>query len=136
VRSSTELHKDTGSYSINAGLNNEKLELAVKEIIKLFGRARNKLVSLQELKKAKDHLIGGMLLERETSEDIASLIGSEIAIRGKVTPFSEEVRMIRSVSRTELKLLAERLFAPDMLFLAFIGPWKKKDEQNLAKLIK
>jgi predicted Zn-dependent peptidase len=135
VRSSTELHKDTGSYFISAGLNNNKLEMAIKEIIKLFKRIRTKLVSLQELKRAKDHIVGGTLLERETSSDIAFLLGSEMVSRGVVTPLSEEVKIIKQVSRQELKRIAEDFFAPEKLRLAMIGPWRRSDKERFEKLL-
>lgn len=136
VRSSAELHQDTGSYSINAGLNNNKLELAIKEIMKLYKRIRSKPVTSQELKRAKDHLIGGTLLERETSSDIAFILGSDMATRGEVTPLSKEVKIIKSISSGDIKKIATEFFAPEKLRLAMIGPWNKKDEARFVKLIK
>jgi len=136
VRSSTDLYKDMGAYSIGAGLNNDKLELAVKEIMKLFKRIREKGVSAKDLKKAKDQLIGGMLLNRETSEDIATTLVSDVISYGEVTPFSEDVRIIKRINQSEIKRLAQEFFAPERLQLAMIGPWKKKDEEKFAKLLK
>jgi len=136
VRSSTELHKDTGSYSISAGLNNDKLELAIEEIMKLYKRIRTKLVSPQELKRAKNHLIGGTLLERETSSDIAFLLGSEMVSRETITPLSKEIKIIKKISRQELKKVAEEFFAPEKLRLAMIGPWRERDKERFEKLIK
>jgi len=136
VRSSTDLHQDTGSYSINAGLNNNKLELAIKEIIKLYKRIRTKPVTPKELKRAKDHLIGGTLLERETSSDIAFILASEIATRETITPLSKEVKIIKSISRGDIKKIAEEFFAPEKLQLAMIGPWGVADKDRFVKLLK
>jgi len=136
VRSFADLYQDAGTFLVSAGLDNGKLELAVKEIMKLYKRIREKTVSAKELKKAKDHLIGGMLLERETSEDIAVLLGSEIASRGSVTPFSKEIKIIKNVSATDLRKLAQEFFQPERLQLAMIGPWKKKDEERFANWLK
>jgi len=135
VRSSSELYKDAGSYLINAGLNNDKLELAIKEIAKLFRRVRTKLASQKELKRAKDHIIGGTLLERETSSDVAFILGSEMASRGTVTPLSQEVKIISGVTRSEIKRIAEEFFAPEKLRLAMIGPWKAKDKKRFERLL-
>jgi len=136
VRSYADLYMDSGSYLVSAGLDNSKLELAVKEIMKLYKRIREKPVPAKELKKAKDHLIGGMLLERETSENIAVLLGSEIASRGSVTPFSKEVKIIKSISAADLRKLARDFFQPERLQLAMIGPWKKKDAEKFTKWLK
>jgi len=136
VRGFADLYMDAGTFLVSAGLDNNKLELAVKEIMKLYKRIREKTVSAKELKKAKDHLIGGMLLERETSEDIATLLGAEVASRDSVTPFSKEIRIIKSISASDLRQLAQEFFQPERMQLAMIGPWKKKDEEKFAKWLK
>jgi len=136
VRSFPDLYMDAGTYLVSAGLDNGKLELAVKEIMKLYKRIREKTVSAKELKKAKDHIIGGILLERETSEDIATLLGSEIASRGSATPFSKEIKIIKSITSADLRRLAQEFFQPEKLQLAMIGPWKKKEEEKFAKWLK
>jgi predicted Zn-dependent peptidase len=136
VRSMADLYQDAGSYFVSAGLDNSKLELAVKEIMKLYRRISEKPVSPRELKKAKDHLIGGMALERETSDSIATILGSEIASRGAVTPFSKEVKIVKSISSSEIRKLAQEFFQPERQQLAMIGPWKKKDEEKFAKWLK
>ena len=136
VGSFTDLHSDTGSFAIRAGLNNEKLGLAVKEIVKLFHRIREKNISTDALKKAKDQLIGGMLLERETSDDVAFILGSEILARNKIVPLSKEITDLKKISVGEIRTVAKQFFKPEKLHLAFIGPWKEEDAKKMQALIK
>lgn len=136
VHGSVQLHQDVGYYSIDAGLNNDKISLAITEIAKLFKRIKDKPISPTDLKKAKDQVIGGMFLERETSSDVAFLLGSEIVSRGETTPFSKEIKIIRSIGRSDLRRVAQEFFAPEKLRLACIGPWRKKDEDKFTKLLK
>lgn len=136
VGSFSDLHSDTGSFAIRAGLNNEKLALAVKEIVKLFHRIKEKNLSSVALKKAKDQILGGMLLERETSDDVAFILGSEILARNKVVPLSEEIKALKKISVSEIRQVAESFFQPKNLNLAFIGPWKEKDAKKMEALIK
>ncbi len=136
VHSSSRSYKDTGCFSIDAGLNNEKIELAIKEIKKLFRRICEKTLSPKELKKAKDHIIGSMALGRETSSDIAFLLGSEIATRGEFTPFSEEIKIIKKITAGDLKKVANEFLSPNRLRLAMIGPWKKKDGERFEKMLR
>jgi len=136
VSSLMQLHQDVGYYSVNAGINNDKISLAITEIAKLFKRIKEKTVSPKDLKKAKDQVVGGMLLERETSSDIAFLLGSEIISRGEVVPFSREIKIIRSIGRNDLKRVAEEFFVSERLHLACIGPWREKDEERFARLLR
>ncbi len=136
VGSMTDLHSDTGSFAIRAGLNNEKLELAVREIVKLYKRILTKPISGDTLKKAKDQIIGGLLLERETSDDVAFILGSEILARDRIIPLSKEVELFKKITVSEIQAVAKSFFDPKKLHLAFIGPWKEKDAARMEKLIK
>mgnify|MGYP000886301092 CR=1 FL=1 len=136
VGSFSDLHSDTGSFAIRAGLNNEKLALAVKEIVKLFHRIKEKKLSTATLKKAKDQILGGMLLERETSDDVAFILGSEILARNKIIPLSQEIKELKKISAEEIRAVADKFFRPKNLHLAFIGPWKEEDASKMKALIK
>lgn len=136
VGSFSDLHSDTGSFAIRAGLNNEKLALAVKEIVKLFHRIKEKKLSAATLKKAKDQILGGMLLERETSDDVAFILGSEILARNKIIPLSQEIKELKKISAEEIRAVADKFFRPKNLHLAFIGPWKEEDASKMKALIK
>lgn len=136
VKSDMHLYSDSGYLSINAGVNNGKLDLAVLEIVKLFSRMEKGLFKESEIKKAKDQIIGGMFLQRETSDDIAFLLGSEIVGRDTFTQFSKEIETIKKISKKELSLVAKEFFAKEKLHLALIGPWKKKDEEKFENMLK
>lgn len=135
VKSSVQLYDDMGSFTIKAGLNNSKLDLAIKEIVKLYKRICDKPISVYDLKKAKDQVIGGMLLERETSDDIAFLLGSSLVSRGEIIPLSQEIKRIKSLTARDLQKVAQAFFSPKNLHLAFIGPWKSKDSGKFEKFL-
>ncbi len=135
VNSGMHLYQDAGYLAVNAGVNNSKLDLAIQEIIKLFSKMEKGQFSEEEIKKAKDQVIGGMLLQRETSDDIAFLLGSEIASQGEFIPFSKEINLIKRVQKSDLKKIAQEFFKKERLNLALIGPWKKKDEEEFKKTL-
>jgi len=135
VRSSSGMFSDTGYVAINAGLNNNKLILAIEEIVRLFKKAREKLVSTKELERVKKQATGKMLLARETSDDIAFLLGKEIMIRGKMVPFSKKIEILKKISRDDLKKVACEVLQPKDLRLGLIGPWKKKDQDKFERVV-
>jgi len=129
------MFSDTGYVAINAGLNNNKLILAIEEIVRLFKKAREKLVSTKELERVKKQATGKMLLARETSDDIAFLLGKEIMIRGKMVPFSKKIEILKKISRDDLKKVACEVLQPKDLRLGLIGPWKKKDQDKFERVV-
>jgi len=136
VNSGMHLYKDTGYLAVNAGVSNSKLKLAIQEIVKLFSKMEKGLFTKEEIKKAKDQVIGSMLLQRETSDDIAFLLGSEIASKDDFTQFSKEIELIKKIEKKDLEKVAKEFFVKENLHLALIGPWKKKDEEEFEGLMK
>jgi len=135
VKSSHSFFNDTGYYAISAGLNNDKLDLAIKEIVKLFQRAQNKLVTPAEIKRVKNKIMGKLILERETSDDIAFLLGKEMSVRNKIIPFSKKIKILKDITREDLRKIAREVLKPQNLRLALIGPWKKADGERFKKYI-
>ena len=113
---------DHGYLAARAGLGNEKLLGAVEAIIGEFKKLKDEKVGEAELKKAKDHMIGGLMLGLETSDSVAEFYGfQELLTRNVLTP-EEAVQKIEKVTADEIQEVANDIFKDDKLNLAVIGP--------------
>ena len=77
VHASSELSLDHGYFSVSAGVDHKKLEIVIKAILAELGRLTDEPVGTEELKKAKEHLIGNFVLGLETSDELAGFYGSQ-----------------------------------------------------------
>jgi len=119
---------DTGYLVTRAGLNNEKLEEGISEILKEYSKIKREGISKFELKKAKDYLKGKMSILLESSDAKAFFFASQEILEKKILTPEEIFKKIDRISRNDVLKLARELFKPQRLNLAFIGPKEIKKE--------
>ena len=134
VRAEEEFLMDHGYFAISAGVEINKIEPVIKEIIKELARVKNELVPKKELEKAKGHLLGGLVLGLETSDDLASFYGGQEAMTGRPLSPAEITRTVKQVTSEEVRKVARDFLLSHKLNLAVIGPYRK--EAPFRKLLK
>ncbi len=134
VRTDEEFFLDHGYMAIGAGVDIKKIEMVIKEILSELNRMKIDLVPAEELQKAKDHMIGNMILELETSDELAGFYGGQEVMTGKPLPPEEVIRRIQAVKAEEVREVARALFNDRRLNLAVIGPYRK--EAPFRKILK
>src|SRR3989338_3422385 len=77
IKTSTDFYKDTGVISTGAGVDVNRIKLAVEAIIEEYKSITEEDVPAGELKKAKDYLKGKMTLRLEDTEEYAYLIAQQ-----------------------------------------------------------
>lgn len=125
VRANTEMFLDHGYLSVSAGVEHGKLEKVVRGILEEFRRIKKELVGWKELQKAKDHMIGSLMLGLETSDELAGFYGHQEILTHRLIPPEEVVKRILKVKPEEVRAAARALFREDKLNLAVIGPHRK-----------
>jgi len=134
VRAHAELLLDHGSFSVSSGINHTKVNVVVPAILAELRRVRDELIGPQELKKVKDHFIGGFLLGLETSDSLAGFYGGQEILTGKLSSPESIISKLNAVTASEIRSVARSLIVPSQLNLAAIGPYRK--EGRLRKMLK
>ncbi|MFN7088664.1 MAG: M16 family metallopeptidase, partial [Candidatus Paceibacteria bacterium] len=87
IRSSTGLFTDHGFLCAYGGFDHKKVTDAIKAILNEFKKLAEKEIPEEELNKAKEHIRGALILNTETSDELASFYGpQEILTRRPETP--------------------------------------------------
>jgi len=134
VRADNDELTDHGYLAASAGVHNEKLLPVVTAVLKEFEKLRDEEVGDKELKKAKDHMVGKLMLGLETSDSVASFFGMQEILSKEVMTPSELAEKIQKVTAKEIQDVAKDIFTNDKLNLAVIGP--VHDEKNLEEALK
>jgi len=119
--------QDTGSLLVYAGVPLPKTEEAIKLILKEFRKIREKGVTDEELRRAKDYLKGKMALKMESSYNQAAYFAEQELLLEKTKTPEEELKEIEKVKKNDIIKLAEKIIRPEKLNLAVIGPFEKKE---------
>lgn len=128
VRAYNQASLDHGSFQISAGVNNERIEEVIKEIIKECNLLVKEKVSIKELDKVKSLIIGNMKMSLEATDDIANFYGGQELMKKEIKDLEEKIKEIKKVRPENLQKMAKLLFKNKSLNLAIIGPYKDKSK--------
>ncbi|HUC94391.1 MAG TPA: pitrilysin family protein [Candidatus Saccharimonadales bacterium] len=136
VRTSPERYQETGYMGTYAGVNVEKADEAVKVILdQCYGLASGKYpVTTKELAKAKGFLKGNLALALEDTHDVSGFYGEQHLFLEKVLTPEEIYKKVEAVTIQDIISEAKKLFVPEKLNLAIIGPYK--DEKKFVQLLR
>jgi len=114
-------YRDTGCLSIYAGTSIESAGKVVASITREFRQLKEDLVTDEELRRAKDHLKGSLMLSLEsTSSRMSNLARQEMYFRRFFT-LDELMESIESVTAEEVRTLAQTFFDSRQIALTVLG---------------
>jgi len=126
---------DTGSFSIYAGVDTAKVDVAIATIVEEMKKLKDNPVLKTELNKAKEASKGRLLLKMEDSRSVAGWLGGQETLSGKVMSVDDVIGRLNKVTAKDIQQLASELFNGDKLRLAMVGPVDEgKDLSYLLKL--
>lgn len=135
VRAGSDLYFDHGYLGISAGIDNGRILQVTEAILGVVREFLKSPVGEKELEMAKEHFIGNMMMDIETSDQLASFYGGSEIVNGHALTAEETVRKIRGVTSSHVSKLAREIFRNDRLNLAAITPYEDKEKlQNILTL--
>lgn len=136
INSNAEQFEDTGLFAVTAGLNTEKIELAIRSIWSELQETVNHQVKATELAEAKEYLRGGVSLESDNTDTMAIWYGTQAMFGREVKTPEQKIRELLGVKESDIMKLAKQLLARERLNLALIGPFEEKQKNNFLKILK
>lgn len=134
VKTNHDPFTDHGVLTISAGVDNSRVEEAIKGILGECGRLKTELVSPAEMRKAKDYIAGTTMLELETSDARAEFCGFQEILKKEIESPEDIIAKIQKVSAKAVRDLAREIFVNKGLNMAMIG--RIKDESVLKPYFK
>jgi predicted Zn-dependent peptidase len=128
INASAEENPDTGFLVAKAGIDNERVDVAISTILREYKKLTEKKVPNSELKKAKENLKGKLALLLESSDARATFFGLQELLEEKILSIKEIFKKIDSVTSAQLMELAKEIFRPEKLNLALVGPFEEKEK--------
>ncbi len=137
VNASNTASTDHGYFEIAAGVDNKRIDEAVKAVLVECLKLKDNLVSEEELNKVKEYLIGNTKLSLESSDDLAFFYGGQEILKKSVEEVSEKFKRIKKVTPSDIKKLANQIFKENKLNFAVIGPFQGKiSEKRFSSIVK
>jgi predicted Zn-dependent peptidase len=127
VFSGLSAYRDAGALTVYAGCSADRVEEIIAQVLQELGELKRTPVSEAELRRAKDHLKGSLMLSLEnTASRMSHLARQEIYFHRHFT-MDETLAGIERVTAADLLRVAGDLFAPGALAATVLGPKKGRD---------
>ncbi len=122
VFSGLSAYRDTGNITIYAGCANEAVGEVVDLCVEELRTMKNTLVPDAELRRAKDHLKGSLMLSLENTASRMSHLARQEIYFDRHFGLDETLAGVERVSREDVQRVARELFANGSLAATVLGP--------------
>src|SRR3989338_3035441 len=133
VRAWSDEYTDHGIFTISTGINVSR----TKEVLKVLLEECNNLVktpvSEMELQKAKEHNIGHLYMNLETTDSIAEFYAGQEVSAKKLKKPAELEKEVRKVTPKDIQKVAKDIFKNNKLNLAIVGDIS--DQKSIKKVL-
>ena len=118
---------DAGAFIVHAGVDNTKVEQTVGLIFEGLQKIKDRLVSSEELNRAKEYYLGQLTLAMEDTMDQMLWIGDTVTNQDRTYTLDEIVKNIKKVTPADIRNVGRVVLKSENINLAMIGPWKGKE---------
>jgi predicted Zn-dependent peptidase len=121
VYSELSLFSDTGCFTVYAGTAAETAKQVISSVMEELRLLKEELISEDELRRAKDHLKGSLLLGMEsTPSHMSNLARQELYFENFMT-LDDMLENMENVKRDEVQAIAQAFFRTEDIALAMLG---------------
>jgi len=135
IGSQVKRFRDTGLFSISAGVEHKHLARCLKVVQEELRRIRREGVSPREFDQAVEYMTGQILFALEDTVEHMCWIGECEMLLGRVQSAETILHQLSCVRRGDLSRTARTLLRSDRASLAVIGPVKKDVQRQVADLL-
>jgi len=121
VYSELNLFSDTGCFTIYAGTAIETAKQVVESVIQELRQLKNDLIGEDELRRAKDHLKGSLMLSLESTSSRMSNLARQELYFDRFMSLDEMLDSIEAVTRDQVQGIAHEFFQTQNIALAMLG---------------
>jgi len=129
-------YQEVGYLSTYAGVDVGKADLAIKVMLEQYYGILDSRFKIHdsELVKAKEYLKGHLALALEDTKDVTSFFADQAMFANEILTPEEVYKKVDKVTISDITSEVKKLFVPDRLNLAIIGPFK--DKEKFVQLLK
>lgn len=121
IYSGLSSHMDTGLLQISASTSPALASQVVGLIFEELWNLRRKLPSPEEIRRAKDHLIGNHVLSMESTSNRMNKLGKQEIYFGRYVSMEETIESIKRVDEAALEEVSGTFFKDGSVQLGFLG---------------
>ena len=127
-------YADAGQVAVHLGTRGDNLGTACEVIGNELRKLGDNAVPEQELRRAKDHLKGRLVLSTESPGSRMNRIGRAMVTDTEMLTIDEIIDRAEAVTAADIQALAQEFWQPESFSVAAIGPDESEIRKGLARL--
>lgn len=135
IRADNHQFDDTGFFAINTGVQNNKVSETITRIIKELREMKSYQVSDKELSIAKEHIQGQSVMDFESSDEIAAIVGMNELLLKKPFDLEEEMSKFMAVTKDQIIEWMNTYAQPSLMNIALIGDISPAEKQGIKQIV-
>ena len=135
IGSQVKRFRDTGLFSVAAGVEHRHLSRCLQVILKELRRVCKEPVSPKEFEQAVEFFMSQLLFSLEDTSEHMCWVGECEMILGRVQPVEAVLAQVEKVNRKDLAQVARLILRRDHLSLAVIGPVGERVSARLPQFL-
>ncbi|PWB38500.1 MAG: hypothetical protein C3F02_04055 [Parcubacteria group bacterium] len=128
IHCSAQGYEDIGALVVAAGLNKEKIYEALNTIKAELNKIKNKGISSDELKKAKENIRGRVILRMEDAHSHVNFLSEQELYGQKIKDVRAKLAELDKITTSQTNVLAKQVVNWSQANLAIIGPFVNKNK--------
>jgi predicted Zn-dependent peptidase len=129
-------YKDSGAFIIHLGTDKDKIEVALKAVLRELGRIKNNYVSRGELERAKDFFLGQIIMGMERPQGRMFYLAESYLNLGRIYTLDEIVKEVRKINPSMIKRLANRIFRRHNMCVSCVGDIESDTKKKIKDIVK
>ncbi|MBF0483704.1 MAG: insulinase family protein [Candidatus Omnitrophica bacterium] len=126
---------DTGLFAVRAGVDNKKLVQAFDLIITELRKVKKNGISQDEFQRAKDYLVGQLLLGLEDTMDHMLWMTEWVLQQNKVKTIKEVLAEFAKITKGDIQILAQQIIDEKKFNLALVGQVSHAQERDIREIL-
>jgi predicted Zn-dependent peptidase len=118
---------DHGIFGIIAGIDKDRPNFIIQCVLDELKNLKEKLLSKEELTKAKEYTLGMIRLGLESTDDIAGFYATPLILKKDFKTPEQIIKEYTAVTAEDMRRVARKLFVPKRANIAILGPYVEKD---------
>ena len=130
IYSFLSMYHDASTFGVYAALERGQTDRARRHILRELSSLAERRVSVRELNRAREQVIGGMLMGLESMTNRMSRLGRDELVYGRDMPVGALIEAIHDVDAEQLRTLAEELFDPRWMMEMLLHPSDQAEQET------
>ena len=127
VHSGNQAFRDSGLFYVYAGTDAANLGKVIKAVLKEFRTLKKDGITAEELRRAKDHLKGSLMLSLESTASRMNRLAKQEMRFAAFLSIDEMMAAIDGVGLEEVQALIQRVLDEEQMALMALGPVARRN---------